>query len=126
MNGQHIRAQEAGIVEDDRGVEGDALSPLLQQAYNAGVCPNYSKSLLKSLNKDQGAYKGEGVLIEPLSAREVEILQLVDEGLRNKEIAERLSISLSTVKAHIYNVFSKLQSSSRTEAVSLARNLGIL
>jgi ATP/maltotriose-dependent transcriptional regulator MalT len=65
-------------------------------------------------------------LIDPLSAREVEILGLISDGLRNKDIAEQLSIALSTVKAHIYNIFSKLQSRSRTEAVSRGRELGIL
>ena len=54
------------------------------------------------------------------------ILALVGDGLRNTGIAEQLSISISTVKAHIYNIFSKLQVSSRTEAVSKARKLGIL
>ncbi|MEH6590708.1 MAG: LuxR C-terminal-related transcriptional regulator [Halioglobus sp.] len=65
-------------------------------------------------------------LIEPLSGREIEILNLIAAGLRNKDIADRLSIALSTVKAHIYNIFSKLQSKSRTEAVSLGREMGII
>ena len=65
-------------------------------------------------------------MIEPLSPREVEILQLVGDGLRNKDIASTLSISLSTVKAHIFNIFSKIQAGSRTEAVSKGRALGIL
>ena len=65
-------------------------------------------------------------LIDPLSAREIEILGLISDGLRNKDIAEHRSIALSTVKAHIYNIFSKLQSRSRTEAVSRGRELGIL
>lgn len=65
-------------------------------------------------------------LIDPLSTREIEILGLISDGLRNKDIAGELSIALSTVKAHIYNIFSKLQSRSRTEAVSRGRELGIL
>jgi ATP/maltotriose-dependent transcriptional regulator MalT len=65
-------------------------------------------------------------LVEPLSVREIEILSLIAAGLRNKDIADRLSIALSTVKAHIYNIFSKLQSKSRTEAVSLGRELGVI
>jgi LuxR family maltose regulon positive regulatory protein len=65
-------------------------------------------------------------LVDPLSAREIEILSLIAAGLRNKDISDKLSIALSTVKAHIYNIFSKLQSKSRTEAVSQGRELGII
>lgn len=55
-----------------------------------------------------------------LTGREQEILALMVEGLSNKEIGERLTVSVSTIKFHISNVLSKLGVSSRTEAVSLA------
>ena len=55
-----------------------------------------------------------------LTNREREILALMVEGLSNKEIGERLTVSVSTIKFHISNVLSKLGVSSRTEAVSLA------
>lgn len=55
-----------------------------------------------------------------LTGREREILALMVEGLSNKEIGERLTVSVSTIKFHISNVLSKLGVSSRTEAVSLA------
>lgn len=110
--------------------EGAAVAPLLQQALNGGVCKTYTRTLLEACPRDEldnkASSTGKGVLIEPLSNREAEILLLVGEGLRNKGIAEQLSISISTVKAHIYNIFSKLQVSSRTEAVSKARKLDIL
>lgn len=108
--------------------EGAKLVPLLQRAMENQVTPDYTKSILKGFAQTQkhAVFTGVGVLIEPLSNREVEVLQLVADGLRNKGIAEQLSISLSTVKAHIYNIFSKLQTSSRTQAVSQARELGIL
>ena len=57
-------------------------------------------------------------LAEPLTARELEILRLVAEGLRNQEIADRLVISLATVKRHIANTYGKLGVDHRTEAVA--------
>lgn len=56
----------------------------------------------------------------------MEVLQLIAEGLSNREVAERLVISLSTVKGHTANIFSKLGVNSRTQAVAKARELGIL
>jgi LuxR family maltose regulon positive regulatory protein len=65
-------------------------------------------------------------MIEPLSDREVEVLQLIAEGLTNPEIADRLYLSLNTVKAHTRNIYGKLDAHSRTQAVARARTLGIL
>ena len=65
-------------------------------------------------------------LVEPLSERELEVLQLVAEGLSNREIAERLFLALSTVKGHNRVIYGKLNVSRRTEAVARARELGML
>jgi LuxR family maltose regulon positive regulatory protein len=65
-------------------------------------------------------------LVEPLSKRELEVLQLVAEGLSNREIAARLFLALSTVKGHNRVIYGKLNVSRRTEAVARARELGIL
>jgi LuxR family transcriptional regulator, maltose regulon positive regulatory protein len=65
-------------------------------------------------------------LIEPLSRRELEVLQLVAQGLSNREISERLFLALITVKGHNRNIFRKLQVRRRTEAVARARELGLL
>ena len=65
-------------------------------------------------------------LIEPLSDRELEVLQLVAEGLTNPEIAAKLFISLNTVKVHTRNINGKLDAHNRTQAVARARMLGIL
>lgn len=61
-----------------------------------------------------------------LSAREIEVLQLVAEGASNGEIAARLHVTDATVKSHLVHVFSKLGVGSRTAAVAEARGLGIL
>jgi DNA-binding CsgD family transcriptional regulator len=62
-------------------------------------------------------------LIEPLSVRELEVLQLVDQGLSNQEIAARLNIAASTVKTHINNIYGKLAVQTRTQAIRRAREL---
>ena len=69
---------------------------------------------------------GKQALIEPLRGRELEIIQLVADGLSNKEIAQRLHISLRTVKYHTTSIYGKLGVSSRTQALAAARALGII
>ena len=61
-----------------------------------------------------------------LSKREYEILQLIDQGLSNQEIAARLFLSESTVKKHVSNLFLKLDVQRRTEAIKRAKELEIL
>ncbi|MSP12991.1 MAG: hypothetical protein EXR62_08535 [Chloroflexi bacterium] len=65
-------------------------------------------------------------LAEPLSAREVEVLRLIAEGLTNREIAQQLYITIATVKSHANTIFGKLQVNNRTQAVSRARALGLI
>jgi LuxR family maltose regulon positive regulatory protein len=65
-------------------------------------------------------------LIDPLSERELEVLQLIAEGMTNQEIATRLYISLNTAKVHVRNINSKLGTNSRSKAVIRAKSLGIL
>jgi len=66
------------------------------------------------------------LLVEPLSQRELEVLQLIAQGLSNHEISERLFLALSTVKGHNRVIFDKLQVQRRTEAIARARELGLL
>ncbi|MCA9967907.1 MAG: helix-turn-helix transcriptional regulator, partial [Anaerolineales bacterium] len=61
-----------------------------------------------------------------LSEREIEVLECVAEGASNKEIASRLSISQNTVKVHLRNISTKLGASSRTEAVTLGIQQGVV
>ncbi|WP_410770190.1 LuxR C-terminal-related transcriptional regulator [Fontibacillus sp. BL9] len=67
-----------------------------------------------------------GTLIEPLSQREMEVLQLIDQGLSNREIADKLFLALDTVKGHNRRIFEKLHVQRRTEAVARARELNLL
>jgi DNA-binding NarL/FixJ family response regulator len=68
----------------------------------------------------------EDILFEPLTPRESEVLRLLADGLPNKEIASRLSISEHTIKFHIRSILGKLGASSRTEAVSRGLRSGLI
>ncbi len=65
-------------------------------------------------------------LIEPLTARELEVLQVMAQGKTNREIAKKLVVAPGTVKAHAASIYRKLDVANRTEAVACARQLGIL
>ena len=65
-------------------------------------------------------------VVETLTQREREVLQLVAEGLSNEEVAQRFVISAGTVKVHLSNIYGKLGVSKRTQAIAKARSLGIL
>ncbi len=97
--------------------EGEPMARLLYQAVAQGIFPVYPVSPLRLSHPD---------LIEPLSEREQDVLQLIAEGLSNREIASQLFISLSTVKGHTSNIFGKLGVNNRTQAVARARSLGLL
>ncbi len=94
--------------------------------------PDYTDKLLaafeaeKQKSEDKSPLTPAQPLIEPLSQRELKILQLIAQGLSNREISERLFLALSTVKGHNQKIFDKLQVQSRTEAVAHARELGLL
>jgi LuxR family maltose regulon positive regulatory protein len=64
--------------------------------------------------------------IEPVTERELEILQLIGRGYTNREIAEILTISANTVKTHASNIYGKFGVRRRTQAVALGRDLGLL
>ena len=65
-------------------------------------------------------------MAEPLSPREIEVLQLIAAGKSNQEIADTLIVALSTVKRHISNIYGKLDVGTRTQAVARARELGLV
>ena len=76
--------------------------------------------------RDDADDAGADGLIEPLTAREREVLELVSEGLPNKAIASRLGVSDHTVKFHLSSIFGKLGVSTRTEAIRRAVRAGLI
>ena len=65
-------------------------------------------------------------LVEPLTEREIEVLQLISTGQSNKEAAATLVVTVGTIKKHLSNIFGKLGVKSRTQAIARARELGVL
>lgn len=110
--------------------EGKALHELLKAAITEGIGGDFARQLYAAISKTAAhtdrVHRGEGVLIEPLSNREIEVLRLIAAGMRNQEIADHLYISLATVKRHISNMYGKLEVSHRTEAVAKANDMNLL
>jgi LuxR family maltose regulon positive regulatory protein len=120
--------------------EGSSMLQLLREASARKIMPDYTDKLLAAFEAEkrksedkpdpipaipEGRQGGEP-LIDPLSQREIKILQFIAEGLSNREIAERLFLALDTIKGHNRKIFDKLQVQSRTEAIARARELGLL
>jgi LuxR family maltose regulon positive regulatory protein len=112
--------------------EGLPMAHLLSEASVRGITPHYVAKLLAAFeaearkNEDKSYLSPAQPLIEPLSPRELEVLQLMAQGHSNREISQRLFLALSTVKGHNRNIFGKLEVQRRTEAVARARELGLL
>jgi LuxR family maltose regulon positive regulatory protein len=106
--------------------EGMPMARLLRQAADRGVKPGYVRQLLAVFDTKDLPRVVATTLVEPLSDRESDVLNLLAEGLTNREIAQRLFIALPTVKSHTRSIYGKLDVHSRKEAVARARALGFL
>ena len=107
--------------------EGAPMAELLAQLQAAGGgSAAYLQRLLVAFRAPAAGSLAIQPLVEPLSRRELLVLQLIAQGLSNQQISERLVLALSTVKGHTRNIFGKLQVERRTEAVARARELGLL
>jgi LuxR family maltose regulon positive regulatory protein len=102
------------------------MARLLQEAHSRSVVPDYVETLLEASDTELLPPESGKVLLEPLTDREQEVLELMAAGLRNHEIAEKLVISPGTVKKHASNIYGKWGVHSRTEAAAKARELGLL
>ena len=115
--------------------EGRALIPLLNKVVNRQSASPRARKFARRL---LGAFTGNNKpsaqpvisdaanLVEPLTPREMEVLALLAAGDSNQEIAEKLTITVRTVKKHTGNIYGKLGASSRIQAVTRARALGLL
>lgn len=122
---------------------GQPVQTLIQAAHAAGVGGDFAQKVLQAFEQlatenDQPVasvakqylpgkpFQTPTVLIEPLTEREAEVLALIAAGLNNQAIADRLVISVATVKRHISNFYGKLGVEQRTQALVRARELGLL
>ena len=101
------------------------MADLLKAAVSQNIALNYASHLLAAFDKIADQPQSQP-LVDPLSERELEILALIATGLKNKEIAEKLFISLNTVLYHNKNIYGKLGVSKRTLAIAKARELKLI
>jgi LuxR family maltose regulon positive regulatory protein len=110
---------------------GPDMIPLLRRAAAQEIESGYAVRLLAAFGVVEEASVspaqlfGPQPLPEPLTSREVEVLYLICDGLSNREIAGRLTVTLNTVKKHNSHIYGKLGVISRTQAIIRARELGL-
>ncbi len=99
--------------------EPQALPPGVQARLDLSSTVEHLRQAVEAVNRDQG-WGLDQTTKPPLSERELAILRLLTQGCRDREIAERLIISESTVKFHMNNVLAKLKARTRCQAISVA------
>ena len=111
-----LKAGASGYLLKNTGLV--QLIESLKELYNGGspMSSNIARKLVTLFRSEQK----EATTLEILSNRENEILQLLSKGLLYKEIADQLSISVSTVRQHIHHIYEKLHVQNRTEAINKA------
>jgi LuxR family transcriptional regulator, maltose regulon positive regulatory protein len=108
---------------------GPDVSSLLYEAVRQGITPAYAHRLMAAFPVVETTPSRPGKstkLVDPISDRELAVLKLLDQGLSNKEIGQRLHIETRTVKWHTSNIFGKMGVKNRIQAVARARGLGII
>ncbi|MBS4060884.1 MAG: hypothetical protein KG029_10830 [Bacteroidetes bacterium] len=107
--------------------EGDVMKNLLSQSQKQvkdEVLRTYVTKLLAAF--DISVSVNQSALIDPLTGREIEVLKLLAEGMSNPDIAEKLVLSVGTVKTHVKRIYGKLNVSDRVTAASKARELELI
>lgn len=115
-----VEAGCSGFISKHRAMEEVVEGVRAAYRGEAMISPVMLARLLPRLRR---TYRGVGT---DLTAREVEVLRMLAEGLPNPEIAEKLAISLHTVRNHVQNILTKMQAHSKLEAVSIAVREGII
>ncbi len=120
------RAEEEGFVQvflEQRPNIDMLLDRIIKKR---GIHSNYARWVVASQALPTSQAPPQGALLEPLSEREIEVLQLIANGRSNREIGKQLFITTGTVKRHITNIYGKLGVHSRTQAIAQARELDIV
>jgi LuxR family maltose regulon positive regulatory protein len=125
-----VLAEPEGFVRTFTGA-GPSIAALLRRVAGRGVATSYVRRLLDELGSEATAMPSTAgpspaTWIEPLSERELEVLRLLRTPLSQREIADRLTVSVNTVRTHAKHIYEKLDVHSRLEAVDRAEALGLL
>jgi len=120
---------------------GEPMAALLSQARSRGIATEYAEKLLAAFELERSRFQVSGstpllnlrpetvqpeTIIEPLSDRELDVLDLLAERHTNQEIAQALCVSVNTVKTHLKNIYGKLGVNNRRQAVATATELDVL
>jgi LuxR family maltose regulon positive regulatory protein len=110
--------------------EGAPMAALLRDAQQQGIAPNHVGRLLRAL-ATSGARSVTAPpvpypAVEALSARELQVLRLLDSPLSGPEIARKLFVSLNTLRTHTKHIFAKLEVNNRAAAVRQAKERSLL
>ena len=110
--------------------EGAPMARLLYQTLSDGMETDHVRRLLGAFPETEPAKtaspESQPDMIEPLSEREIEVLQLIAEGMTNQEVADKLYLSVHTIKVHARNIYAKLGVKNRLQAAEKGKTLGIL
>jgi DNA-binding NarL/FixJ family response regulator len=121
-----LEAGAAGFLLKSRGV-GGVVDVVRRAAAGEALFPgNVMARLVASMREKQRREAEKSGLVERLTARELEILRLMADGLDTKALAERLVVSSTTVRTHVQSILAKLGAHSRLEAVARASELGLI
>lgn len=134
LAGDLALAEPEGYVRtfvDEGAPMAELLSEVLEALQRGRLDPpipaHYLRKLLAALERDDADTRSPAKrLPEPLSERELEVLQLVAAGKSNHRIASELFVSVGTVKTHLNNLYRKLDAHSRTQALARARELNLI
>jgi LuxR family maltose regulon positive regulatory protein len=102
------------------------LAAYKQQLLAAFAPPSAQQHRIETILPIETPARTSVNLVEPLSEREREILRLVADGLSNSQLADKLIVTVGTVKKHLNNIYGKLGVASRTQAIVRGRELGLL
>jgi LuxR family maltose regulon positive regulatory protein len=123
-------AEPEGYVRSFVGMGSD-MAHILRRAVPLPAVGHYAAKLLSVLESETEArsrppHPAINALVEPLSDREMDVLQLLNTGMTSTQIAEQLYISVHTVRTHIKNIYGKLDVHSRRDAIDRAVDLGLV
>lgn len=115
-----VEMVKSGVVKE-LGIDAGYLNKLLEE-FGIAIDRGYTGASAHS----SGEVSDANLLRDKLTEKEIVILRLLNEGKRNKDIAEILFVTEGTVKWHLHNIYTKLDVRGRAEAVSLARKLTVV
>lgn len=95
-------------------------------AGGAVLTPKVASKVMKAMSEQPMSVSPQSQSTDELTLREIEVIELMRAGMRNQGIAEHLAISPRTVESHVARIMAKLNATSRTEAIRIATEIGII